>query len=359
MTMRTCAALVERGRVAAGEEGKAVEAVVRREFLERPLEDPNLNYAARRFDDPTYQQAGATLTDKVSLYKRVQDGEAVPSDVESAVEMELRLAGMVKDVADDGRRVLRARNRIFTTVFDREWLRSKGDCRFISESVWKWLDEERNDDYLLHGDALAKAVEWARTAMLSNEEAEFLAASQREERDALERQRAEVAEEVERTLADKARVEREKEAQVEEAERRVSQVTRRLSWAVASVVVLGGMVVGILFLQARSLRTEIDARQEEARRLEADNEQNKGLLAKMDQEIAVKDAEIASAHAETKVAQGLLDKAKGDLATEVAATKFVEKMLDRAQADKEAAIKRAEAAEAQLKAPRSPTMQKR
>jgi AAA-like domain len=204
MTMRICAALAESGTIVAGDEAAAVDQVIRREFLDRPLADPNLNYAANRFVDHErrFEHPGATLTDKVSLFRRVLKGERVPSELESALQMELRLSGMLKDVDEGGARVLRPRNKIFVKVFDHEWLCSQGNRRFISESVWKWLDSEKDSSYLLHGNALEQAVKWARTMPLSDDEEEFLAVSQRKERDALEQRRASVAEEVARSKAE-------------------------------------------------------------------------------------------------------------------------------------------------------------
>lgn len=133
MTMRACAALVGAGRLERVEP-ETVARVVREQFLERPLEDGNLGYAARRFKDTRYERQGAPVGDRIALYRRVLDGERVPADNESAAQMELRLAGMVKDVEAPDGRWLRVRNRVFATAFAREWLDGALD---------PWLEAQR------------------------------------------------------------------------------------------------------------------------------------------------------------------------------------------------------------------------
>lgn len=197
MTMRACFELARRRDVARGKEQAAVDAVVRELFLERPLEDMNLNYAARRFEDPKFDREGTRLADKIQLYRRVLSQKEPPAHNESAVQMELRICGMVKDVETaPGKRVLMPRNRIYESALDMEWLRSKGDRRFVSDAVWKWLDSGKNEAALLRGVVLEKALGWAATNVLSEDEQAFLDASQRHETHALEMERTRITQEV-------------------------------------------------------------------------------------------------------------------------------------------------------------------
>lgn len=180
MTMRACFELARRKSAKRGDEAATVDALVREMFLDRPLEDANLNYAARRFEDPKFERDGARLADKIQLYRTVLSGKEPAAHNESAVQMELRICGMVKDVEiAPGRRVLRPRNRIYQQALDLEWLRSKGDRRFFSEAVWKWLDAGKDEAALLRGVVLERAVEWSKTNVLSEDEQAFLDASQR------------------------------------------------------------------------------------------------------------------------------------------------------------------------------------
>jgi hypothetical protein len=134
MTMRTCAALVSLRAVGAGEEDAAVGRVVRAEFLDHPLEDGNIGYAARRFEDTRHEREGAPVGERITLYRRILEGERVPAEGESAVQMELRLAGMIKEVEEAGEQWLRTRNKIFATALGPEWLSGKVD---------QWVEAER------------------------------------------------------------------------------------------------------------------------------------------------------------------------------------------------------------------------
>lgn len=200
MTMRACFELARQQRVHRGAEHAAVEEIVRSLFLDRPLEDTNLNYAARRFEDPKFDREGMRLADKIQLYRRVLAQKDPPAHNESTVQMELRICGMVKDVEiAPGKRVLRPRNRIYERALDMDWLRSKGDRRFLSDAVWRWLDTGKDEAALLRGVVLEKALHFAQANVLSEDEQAFLDASQRHETQALEQERSRITLEVVRT----------------------------------------------------------------------------------------------------------------------------------------------------------------
>ena len=179
MTMKLCHELAALGSVAAGREAAVVDEVVERVFLAQPLADPNLNYALRRFETDDYQRKGGVpLTEKIELYRRVLEEGEIEAVGERAVELELYLTGMIKQVEVGGAARVRVRNRICARVFDREWLRGKERLRFLSESMWQWIDSEKKEAFLLGGDVLGRALEWAKTAYVSDEERAFLEQSQ-------------------------------------------------------------------------------------------------------------------------------------------------------------------------------------
>ncbi|WP_441290778.1 AAA-like domain-containing protein [Sorangium sp. KYC3313] len=308
MTMRACAALAGHARVAVGAEHATVDEVMRREFLERPLEDPNLNYAARRFEDASFGRPGAMLTDKILLYRSLLLGEDVAADTESAVQMELRLCGMVKDARTAAGRELKLRNRIFSTALDMEWLKSKGERRFIAEAVWKWIESGRDEDALLRGVVLEDALRLAKTAPLSDDERAFLDASQRRETAELGLKRASIQTEVrqvELELAeiaeDKARVEREKEQaeqeraalqieltevrrrqfEAEEKRRQIEESTRLykrrlllIGLPIAGMLLLGSIALGALAQDAaQQARVEADKARDQAEEARAQAEE--------------------------------------------------------------------------------------
>jgi len=210
MTMRACFELARQKRVTRGGERAATDQVIHEQFLDRPLEDTNLNYAARRFEDPKLERDGARLADKIQLYRRVLAHQDPPAHNESAVQMELRICGMIKDVEGaPGKRVLRPRNRIYERALDTEWLRSKGERRFFSEAVWKWLDASKDDAALLRGVVLEKALAWAKTNPLSQDEQAFLDASSRHETQELEAQHSRITVEVARVQTAQKKAEEE------------------------------------------------------------------------------------------------------------------------------------------------------
>ena len=226
MTMRAAAALAEwaddNGPMQHGQESETVDAMVRKEFLTHPLEDPNLNYAARRFD---HDRPGVSLTDKIGMYRKLLVQERVPALAEHQVQLELYLAGMVRQVEEaDGQRVLALRNGIYARVFDRQWLRGKERLQFLATAVWQWLDSGKKDtSTLLRGEALSKAMEWSRSRVLNKDEEEFLRVSSHAERRSAAAEAAQVRAVTE---AEKKRAEAEaaKTRALSEAERKQAEV---------------------------------------------------------------------------------------------------------------------------------------
>ena len=180
MTMRTCEAAYQRGPVEKGQEQTVVDAVVQDLFLAHAMDDANLRYASDRFTNAAFDKPDLPLMEKVLLLRRLLDGERVPADLESSVQMELHLCGMIKGFSDSDGEWVRTRNRIFASVFDAQWLQSRGDRRYLGGALWKWLESGKNKDYLLRGEALSEAL--TRDVRLwTNEEREFLVEGLRED----------------------------------------------------------------------------------------------------------------------------------------------------------------------------------
>ncbi len=323
MTMRACFELARQRRVARGGEQAAVDEVVRELFLERPLEDTNLNYAARRFEDPKFDREGSRLADKIQLYRRVLAQRDPPAHNESAVQMELRICGMVKDVeVAPGKRVLRPRNRIYESALDMEWLRSKGDRRFVSDAVWKWLDSGKNEAALLRGVVLEKALAWAKTNVLSEDEQAFLDASQRYETESLAVERTRITLEVarvqtaqkeageelarahealEKATAEKVKAESAREALAEQQAHLKSSVRATKRWLYTALMglVVAAVIAAVMVQQANAklLKSRSDALEAEltVSTLSRDYGQLKDEVARLSSQADVlrqKDAEI-------------------------------------------------------------------
>ena len=291
MTMRACFELARRRDVTSGAEQAAVDKVVRELFLERPLEDMNVNYAARRFEDPKFDRDGVRIPDKIQLYRRVLGQKDPPAHNESAVQMELRICGMVKDVeVTPGKRVLRPRNRIYETALDMEWLRSKSDRRFVSDAVWRWLDSNKDEAALLRGVVLERALAWAKTNVLSEDEQAFLDASQRHETLTLAVERTRITREVmlaqtaqkeageelvkareavTRATSEKVEAEAAREALAEEQAHLKASIRATKRWLYTALmgVVVAAVAAGVLVQQANEklVKSHNDALEAESR----------------------------------------------------------------------------------------------
>ncbi|MDZ8257875.1 AAA-like domain-containing protein [Nostoc sp. ChiQUE01b] len=95
---------------------------------------------------------------------------------ETSEQMELRLSGLV--IKQQGK--LRLYNQIYAAVFDQNWVnKALAQLRPYGESIIAWLDSNCLDEsHLLRGKALQDAQIWASGKSLSDQDYQFLAASQ-------------------------------------------------------------------------------------------------------------------------------------------------------------------------------------
>jgi CHASE2 domain-containing sensor protein len=120
-----------------------------------------------------YQQILSSPTPSpTALFSR---GRGVSAD-DNPEQMELRLTGLV--VKQQG--YLRASNRIYECVFDRDWVEKElANLRPYSETFAAWLASEgRDESRLLRGQALQDALTWSAGKSLSDLDYQFLSASQ-------------------------------------------------------------------------------------------------------------------------------------------------------------------------------------
>lgn len=190
LMQRLCAALVDSPSTAESAEA-CVAALIERLFYSTQA-DPNLSYAEIRFADA---QAPVSMIQKVSLYRRLLFNETVAADRHSRLHSELRLAGLIKDVArpQQGDTVLQVRNLIMARVFNRDWLRQRSADAQLTDAMVQWKDAGRPNDLLLRGSQLAAALQASEGREGEPDEAEFLRASltHREREEAERRTQAE------------------------------------------------------------------------------------------------------------------------------------------------------------------------
>jgi molybdate-binding protein len=95
---------------------------------------------------------------------------------DSPEQMELLLSGLV--VKQDGK--LTVRNPIYAAVFNKDWVNEQlENLRPYAKMLTAWLATNCTDSSrLLRGQALREALDWAASRNLSNQDYQFLAASQ-------------------------------------------------------------------------------------------------------------------------------------------------------------------------------------
>jgi WD40 repeat protein/organic radical activating enzyme len=133
------------------------------------------------------QQAGQLL----GLYQQIllaPDRSVVADD--SAAQMALKLSGLV--VQRQGR--LWVANRIYETVFDLAWVSEQlGNLRIYNDAIAAWIASHRQDESrLLRGQALREALHWSANKRLSDDDYQFLAASQEAENRTIQLEKLEV-----------------------------------------------------------------------------------------------------------------------------------------------------------------------
>src|SRR5271166_554397 len=200
LTQKVCqlAAEASSGAVSPGE----IDRIVEKEFFAPGLErkETNLSFVRNRLVG-----RGETTRRLLRLYQQALRGEAVRDDALSPIHNELKLIGLLKE-REDG--VLVVRNRIYERVFGEKWLEEAWPSDPITgleaaAQEWEAATDEHKPSYLLTGDHLSRAREWARTTRgkPSPLASAFLAASEE-----AERQQKEAEIEAERKRAERLRI---------------------------------------------------------------------------------------------------------------------------------------------------------
>ncbi|MER3588278.1 MAG: hypothetical protein C4322_08850, partial [Mastigocladus sp. ERB_26_1] len=167
----------------------------------------------------------------LGLYQEIlQHGELECDN--SPENMELRLTGLV--VEKEGK--LKVYNRVYEAVFNQNWVaKALADLRPYAEALESWVTSNKDESWLLRGQALQDAQAWATGKSLSDLDYQYLAASQ--ELDKHKMQTALEAEKQARQILEEAR-----------------QKARRQTYIGAGILglsLLGAVVVAVTTEQAR------------------------------------------------------------------------------------------------------------
>jgi WD40 repeat protein len=217
-----------------GDEGEVnvrewVEAVVKSRIIE------NWEF----HDEPEHLR---TLRDRIlrneqkacrwlGLYQQILQHGELECD-HSLENMELRLTGLV--VEREGK--LKVYNRIYEAVFNQNWVaKALSDLRPYAEALESWVAANKDESWLLRGQALQDAQAWAMSKSLSDLDYQYLAASQE-----LEKHKMQTA------------LEAEKQArQILESARHKARRQTYIGAGILGLSLLGAVVVAVTTEQAR------------------------------------------------------------------------------------------------------------
>lgn len=176
LTQWVCQLICTSGlQIAAFKEAESVTAILRQRIIE--------NWLAR-----DKQQHLQTIRDRIlnneqlacrflGLYQQILQHGEIPAD-DSPEILQLRLSGLV--VKQSGK--LKVYNRIYKSVFDDTWVASElGNLRPYAEAFLAWSASNRHQSHLLQGEDLRKALTWGDGKSLSEQDYQFLSASQERE----------------------------------------------------------------------------------------------------------------------------------------------------------------------------------
>src|SRR5919202_602343 len=228
LTQKVCKLILKaESSIPLGSEAEWVEKIVRSRLIE--------NWEAQ--DEPEHlktlrdrlfrsQQCTARL---LGLYQQILLCKKVEAD-DSSEQMELRLSGLV--VEHHGK--LNLYNPIYAAVFNQNWVeRALFDLRPYGEAIAAWLTSDCLDESrLLRGQTLQAAQAWASGKSLSNDDYQFLRASQElDKRDIqialeTERQAKQLLTEAQRKAELALKEEREANRILAEAQKKATQTIR-------------------------------------------------------------------------------------------------------------------------------------
>uniref|UniRef100_B8HV43 WD-40 repeat protein n=1 Tax=Cyanothece sp. (strain PCC 7425 / ATCC 29141) TaxID=395961 RepID=B8HV43_CYAP4 len=243
LTQKLCKLLhAEQTFIPAGKESAWIAELVRARILDswEAQDEPEHLRTIRNRLLASEQRAGRLL----GLYQKILQQGDIPAD-DSPEQMELRLTGLVNRRGGS----LHVYNPIYAAVFDRDWVeRELSNLRPYTTAFQAWLASGGQDrSRLLRGQALQDALTWSAQKSLSDQDYQFLAASQE-----LEKQ------EVERTLA----IERQAKQTAEEANRILTQaqqqavkILRRSFVGLGIVSLVSILAVGVLIKTEKDLQT--------------------------------------------------------------------------------------------------------
>ncbi|MDX2228277.1 MAG: AAA-like domain-containing protein [Leptolyngbyaceae cyanobacterium bins.349] len=226
-----------------GQEAAWVERLVYTKIIDN-WEAQDIPQHLKTIRDRLLSSGGQRTGRLLGLYQQIlQHGSMAANDVPE--QMELRLTGLVVKQNEK----LQVYNPIYAAVFNASWVESKlADLRPYAEGFAAWEKSGRTDESrLLQGQALRQAQIWAIGKSLSDQDYQFLRASEELERRGVS-QKLQVQEEANQILTT-ARQKAEQELAAALKERRN---IRRTSFTIAGIAI--AIAVGAAGFTAHGIR---------------------------------------------------------------------------------------------------------
>jgi hypothetical protein len=293
--------------IPVGEEAGGIEHVVRSHISENWESQDNPEHL-RTIRDRIFsneQRIGRLL----GLYQQILHHGEIAAD-DSPEQIKMRLSGLV--VKEQGE--LKVYNPIYEVVFDQSWVeRALAKLRPYSEAITAWLASScQEESCLLRGQVLRDAQTWAADKSLSDQDYQFLAASQE-----LDKRDVQIALDVERKakqiLAEaqqKVELALEEERQANQRLAEAQQQTKRQMYIGATILALSVVVATAAGVVAgRAIRTLDFARVEiDSTRSVLDS--TRAELFKSSQELYLVKIKLAEVHHELETTSKQNDKIK-------------------------------------------------
>lgn len=174
LSQKLCQLVIQQqAEIPAGQEETSIAALVRSHVINHwSTQDEPVHLRTIR---DRLQHHPARTGQLLGLYRQILDQEFVVADG-SAAHSELQLSGLV--VSRQGQ--LTVYNRIYRHIFNPSWIEQElAALRPYAETMQAWERSDRQDtSRLLRGQALQDAFDWSQEQQLSNQDYQFLAASQ-------------------------------------------------------------------------------------------------------------------------------------------------------------------------------------
>ncbi|BAU44962.1 tetratricopeptide repeat protein [Leptolyngbya sp. O-77] len=196
-------------------------------------------------------RSGAPNTSQLlGLYQQILLHGAVDADI-SPEQMDLRLTGLVVKRGNK----LKIYNQIYERVFNQQWIEDAfATIRPYAQRFQKWLRGDRQDKYLLQGEALEQALEWAEARSLSKQDYQYLVESQKL---GLRRD----LEHTQQQLADRTQTLNRVNRELDTAHRDLKRVQGRTKWAGALLALVSvlALTAGLETVRAKKSLGETTA----------------------------------------------------------------------------------------------------